>query len=53
VERGLNLVGGSAFLVDCENPLLEIHTGLDGPKHLVGSPKDTAEKAELFAEEFE
>ena len=52
-ERGLNLLGCAALLVDSEDALLEIHSGLDGPKYLVGGAEDSVEEAELLGEEFE
>ena len=49
-ERGVDLLGRAALLVDGEDALLEVHAGLDGAQHFVGGPEDAVEEAELLAQ---
>ena len=48
-ERGVDLLGRAALLVDGEDALLEVHARLDGAQHFVGGAEDAAEEAELLA----
>ena len=52
-ERGVDLLGRAALLVDGEDALLEVHAGLDGAQHLVRGAEDAVEEAELLAEQLE
>ena len=53
IERGLNLVGLSALLVDRCNPLLEVHAGFDGAEDFVTRAEHSLEQLELLREELE
>jgi hypothetical protein len=44
-ERGVDLLGRSALLVDGEDALLEVDAGLDRAEHLVGGAEDAVEEA--------
>ena len=52
-ERGVDLFGRAALLVNGKDALLEVDAGLDGPKHLIGGAEDAVEEAELLAQQLE
>ena len=53
MKCGLDLLRGSAFLIDCQDALLKINAGFDAAKHIVRRTKHAIEEAEFLAEQFE
>ena len=52
-EGGIDRLGRSAFLVNCQNAFLEIDPGFDRPKHFVRGAEYAIEEPELLREQFE
>ena len=48
VELEADLLRGAALLVNRHDPLLEVHTGLDGAEHLVAGAENAIEEAEFL-----
>ena len=52
LEGCLDCVGGSALLVDIEDPSFKVDAGLNRAQHIVRGPEDPAEEVELLFEKL-